>query len=153
MHLPPDWGIFGTLVVSFLIFWGIFGWLFFGPFLRLLSDRERRLTELNTETARLLSDERAALERRATELAEVRRGALVQREQERRAAQDKATQLIGEARAAARDELEKVRAGIDGEFAAAARQLEELAGVLAAELAARVLGRPVGNDGQARLNN
>jgi F0F1-type ATP synthase membrane subunit b/b' len=153
MHLPPDWGIFGALVVSFLIFWGIFGWLFFGPFLRLLSDRERRLSELNTETARLLSEERAALDRRASELAEVRRVALVQREQERRAAQDKATQLIGEARAAARDELEKVRAGIDGEFAAAARQLEELAGVLAAELAARVLGRPVGNDAHARLNN
>jgi hypothetical protein len=47
----------------------------------LLSDRERRLTELNTETARLLSEERAALDRRASELAEVRRVALVQREQ------------------------------------------------------------------------
>ena len=153
MHLPPDWGIFGALVVSFLLFWGIFGALFFGPFLRLLSDRERRLNDLHTQTTQLLSEERAAVERRAAELAEVRRVALAEREQERHVAQDKAAQMIADARAAAHDELEKIRAEIDKEFADAARQLEELAGVLAAELAGRVLGRPLGNDGQARLSN
>src|SRR5271163_2413408 len=138
MHLPPDWGILGTLVVSFLIFWVIFGWLFFGPFLKLLGDRERRLRELHAETERLLGEERDALARREQELGEVRRTALAARESERRAAAEQATHLIEEARAAAREELEKVRAGIDAEFAAAARQLEELAGSLAAELAARV---------------
>ncbi|HLW69674.1 MAG TPA: ATP synthase F0 subunit B [Candidatus Binataceae bacterium] len=153
MHLPPDWGILGTLVISFLIFWVIFGWLFFGPFLRLLSARERRLNELHAETERLLGEEREVLARREHELSEVRRAALASREQERRAATEQATHLIENARAAARDELEKVRAGIDAEFAAAAQQLEELAGALATELAARVLERPAGNGSQPSLDN
>jgi F-type H+-transporting ATPase subunit b len=153
MHLPPDWGILGTLVVSFLIFWVIFGWLFFRPFLKLLSDRERRLRELHDETERLLSEEREALARREHELSEVRRAALVAREQERRAATEQATRLIEGARADARDELERVRAGIDADFAAAAQQLEQLAGSLAAELAARVLERPASNGTQPRLDN
>jgi F-type H+-transporting ATPase subunit b len=152
MHLPPDWGILGTLVVSFLIFWVIFGWLFFGPFLRLVSDRERRLSELNAETARLLSEAREAQQRREDELAEVRRTAMLARENERRAAASEAAQLIEDARTSTREELEKVRAGIDAEFAAAAKQLEELAGTLATELAARVLGRPLTNGSQARLD-
>ena len=69
MHLPPDWGIFGTLVVSFLFFWFIFGWLFFKPFLRLIGDRERRLKDLNEQTERLLREEKAAVEQRERELA------------------------------------------------------------------------------------
>jgi F0F1-type ATP synthase membrane subunit b/b' len=153
MHLPPDWGIFGTLIVSFLVFWFVFGRLFFKPFLRLIADRERRLNDLGSETERLLREEKAATERREGELAEVRRIALNRREQERRAAQEQAAHAIEEARAAARDELDRVRAGIEAEFAAAGRQLEELAGQLATELASRVLERPVAHTAQVRLNS
>jgi F0F1-type ATP synthase membrane subunit b/b' len=153
MHLPPDWGIFGTLIVSFLVFWFVFGRLFFKPFLRLIADRERRLNDLGSETERLLREEKAATERREGELAEVRRIALNRREQERRAAQEQAAHAIEQARAAARDELDRVRAGIEAEFAAAGRQLEELAGQLATELASRVLERPVAHTAQVRLNS
>jgi F0F1-type ATP synthase membrane subunit b/b' len=153
MHLPPDWGIFGTLIVSFLVFWFIFGGLFFKPFLQLIADRERRLKDLNANTERLLSEEKAAVARRETELAEIRRQALAQREQERRAAQESAAHALEQARNAARAELDKVRAGIEAEFAAAGRQLEELAGRLATELASRVLERPVTDGTQVRLNS
>ena len=34
MHIPPDWGVFATLLVSFLAFWMVFVWIFFGPFLK-----------------------------------------------------------------------------------------------------------------------
>ncbi len=153
MHLPPDWGIFGTLIVSFLVFWFIFGGLFFKPFLQLIADRERRLKDLNANTERLLNEQKAAVERRETELAEVRREALAKREQERRAAQESAAHAIEQARNEARAELDKVRAGIEAEFAAAGRQLEELAGRLATELASRVLERPVTDSTQVRLNS
>lgn len=153
MHLPPDWGIFATLIVSFLVFWFIFGSLFFDPFLRLISTRERHLNDLNSQTERLLREQREAVMRRESELAEVRREALSRRENERRMAQEQAAHLIEQARAQARDELEKVRAEIEAEFAAAGKQLEELARNLATELATRVLSRPVANQEPARLNS
>jgi F0F1-type ATP synthase membrane subunit b/b' len=153
MHIPPDWGILGALIVSFLIFWFIFGWLFFGPFLKLLGERERRLKDLVDRTERLLQEEKAAVAEREAQLAAVRREALSRRENERRRADEEATHMIEESRAEARAELEQVRAGIEHEFAAAARQLEELADKLAAELASRLLGRPVVNNGRTPLNN
>jgi F0F1-type ATP synthase membrane subunit b/b' len=153
MHLPPDWGIFAALVVSFLIFWFIFGAIFFGPFLRLISARERHLSDLNSQTEKLLREQREAVTRRESELAEVRREALSQRESERRAAQEQAAQMIEQARAEAREELDKVRGQIEAEFTAAGRQLEELARNLATELATRVLARPVMQQETARLNS
>lgn len=153
MHLPPDWGVFGTLVVSFLFFWFIFGGLFFKPFLRLISDRERRFNDLNERTERLLREEKGAVEQRERELAELRHGALSQRERQRREAQEAAAHLIEAARTQVRAELEQVRASMEADFAAAGRQLEELARSLAAELAARVLERPITDSGQVRLNS
>jgi F0F1-type ATP synthase membrane subunit b/b' len=149
MHIPPDWGIFFALMVSFLVFWFIFGWLFFHPFLKLLGDRERRLRDLTDSTERLLQDEKAAIDERERALAAVRREALNRRENERRRAEEEAARLIDEARSEARAQLDQVRSGIESEFAAASRQLLELAQTLAAELAQRVLGRPVVNGTRA----
>jgi F0F1-type ATP synthase membrane subunit b/b' len=145
MHIPPDWGIFGTLVVSFLTFWFIFGRLFFAPFLKLLSERERRLRELSQNTAQLLREEKAAAEAREAGLAAVRREALSRRETARRHAEAEAARMIADARAAAKAELDQVREGIERDFKAAARQLELLAQTLAAELAGRILGRELTN--------
>ncbi|MBV8451031.1 MAG: hypothetical protein JOZ29_01985 [Deltaproteobacteria bacterium] len=99
MHIPPDWGIFATLIVSFLIFWFIFGRLFFGPFLKLLGDRERRLRELSERTEQLLREEKAAVEARESGLAAVRYEALNRRETEQRHAGVEAARMIAEARA------------------------------------------------------
>src|SRR5271170_7632728 len=118
MHIPPDWGIFFTLIVSFLVFWFIFGWLFFDPFLKLLSARERRFKDVSERTERLLKEERAAIEERERQLAAVRHEA-----------------------------MEQVRASIENDFKAAESQLRELADSLAADLAGRVLGRPLSANG------
>src|ERR1700722_6321314 len=147
MHIPSDWGVFGTLIVSFLVFWFIFGWLFFNPFLKLLSERERRFKDLSARTERLLQEERSALEERDRQLTAVRREAMAQREAERRRAEEEASKVIAEARAEAHAELEKVRAQIENDFKAAERQLEQLAESLAADLAGRVLGRPANGKG------
>jgi F-type H+-transporting ATPase subunit b len=153
MHLPPDWGIFGTLIVSFLIFWFIFGRLFFDPFLKLIGDRERRLQEFSERTEQLLREEKAAVEAREAGLAAVRREALNRREAERRHAGVEAARMIAEARAEAKAELDQVRERIEQDFKAAASQLEQLAETLAAELAGRVLGRAVSNGRAAEAVN
>jgi F-type H+-transporting ATPase subunit b len=153
MHIPPDWGIFATLIVSFLVFWFIFGWLFFNPFLKLLSERERRFKDLSERTERLLKEERAAIEERERQLAAVRREAMAQREVQRRRAEEEANKVIAEARAEAHAELEKINAQIENDFKAAARQLEELAESLAADLAGRVLGRPLTTNSRNALHN
>ena len=151
MHIPPDWGVFATLLVSFLAFWMVFGWIFFGPFLKLLGDREHRLKDLNERTERLLEEERTAVKEREQQLAAIRRDALARRETERRQAEAEATKVIEEARAEARVELDAVRVGIEKSIDAAQGELERMAQTLAVELAQRVLGRPV-NAGSA-LNN
>jgi F-type H+-transporting ATPase subunit b len=153
MHIPPDWGIFAALIVSFLIFWFIFGRLFFGPFLELLGNRERRLREFNDRTEQLLREEKAAVETREAGLARVRLEALSRREAERRHAGAEAAGVIAEARAEAKAELDQVRDGIEQEFKAAASQVERLAETLAVELAGRVLGRAVSNGTAAAADN
>ncbi len=151
MHIPPDWGVFATLLVSFLAFWMVFGWIFFGPFLRLLGDREHRLKDLNDRTERLLQEERTAVKEREQQLATIRRDALARRETERRQADAEAAKMIEEARAEARVELDAVRAGIEKSIDAAQGELQQMAETLAGELAQRVLGRPVNAGGT--LNN
>ena len=143
MHIPPHWGVFATLLLSFLAFWGVFGWLFFGPFLKLLSEREHRLKDLNDRTERLLQEERSAVAERERQLAAVRRDALERREIERRQAETEAAKMIDEARTEARGELDRVRAGIEKSIDAAQAELQQMARNLAVELAQRVLGRPV----------
>jgi F0F1-type ATP synthase membrane subunit b/b' len=149
MHIPPDWGIFAALIVSFLIFWFIFGRLFFGPYLRLLGDREQRLRELHERTDQLLRDGKAAVEAREAGLAGVRHEALSRREAQRRQAEAEAGRVIAEARAQAKAELDQVREEIEHDFRMAAGQLQQLAETLAAELAARLLGRAVTDRGAA----
>jgi len=151
MHIPPDWGVFAALLVSFLAFWMVFGWIFFGPFLKLLGDREHRLKDLNDRTERLLQEERTAVKEREQQLAAIRRDALARRETERRQAEAEAAKMIEEARAEARAELDAVRAGIEKSIDAAQVELHQMAQTLAVELAQRVLGRPVNAGGS--LNN
>lgn len=111
------------------------------------------MKDLSERTERLLRDQKAAIAERDRALAAVRRDSLAKREGERRHAEEEAAKMIEDARAEARAELDQVRTGIEREFEAAGRQLEQLAQTLAAELAARVLGRPVANSGQESLNN
>ena len=147
MHLPPNWGTFFALIVSFLVFWFIFSRLFFRPFLNLLSERERRFKDLNDRTEQLIKQARAAEEERERRLAEIRRDAIGRRESERRKAEAEAAQMMEAAKAEARQTLEQVRAKIEEELKAAESELEQMGHSLAAELAERVLGRPLHRQG------
>lgn len=143
MHIPPDWGTFAVLIVSFLVFWFIFNRLFLQPFLLLLETRERRLRELNERTAQLIEERDSAEARRATELAALRREALARREAERRQVEAEAQQMIERARSAAREAIDEARAQVRRELTAAEAELERAGRRLAAELVERLLRRPL----------
>jgi F-type H+-transporting ATPase subunit b len=152
MHIPPNWGTFFTLIVSFLVFWFIFSRLFFRPFLNLLSERERRFKEMNDRTEALIKQARAAEEEREARLAELRNGAIARRESERRKAETEAAQMLEAAKADAREVLEQARAKIEAELKSAENELERMGHNLASELAERMLGRPL-NGAAASKNN
>jgi len=151
MHIPPNWGTFFTLIVSFLVFWFIFSRLLFKPYLNLLADREHRFKDLNDRTEQLLRDARGAEQEREERLAALRRDEIARRETERRAAEAKAAEIMEAAKAAARESLEQVRAKIEQELKAAERELQQMGDNLAAQLAERVLGRPL--NGNAAADN
>jgi F-type H+-transporting ATPase subunit b len=141
MHIPPNWGTFFALIVSFLVFWFIFSRLFFRPFLSLISEREHRLKDLNERTEKLISQALEAGEERERRLSAARHEALARREAERRKVEAEAGALLEAVKADARASLDRARSAIDDELKAAARELEAMGRGLAAELAERVLGR------------
>jgi F-type H+-transporting ATPase subunit b len=147
MHIPPNWGTFGVLIVSFLVFWFIFSRLFFRPFLNLLSEREERFRSLNDRTEQLLKEARAADEARERRLNAIRREALEHRDSERRRIEAEAAQLLETAKADARASLDGARTRIEGELKAAEHDLEQMGRTLAGELAERVLGRRLNGGG------
>jgi F-type H+-transporting ATPase subunit b len=154
LKIPPDWGTFFALIVSFLIFWFIFKRILFDPFLKLLAERDNRIKHLASRADQLTQRARDAEELRSRDLAAIRRQGLAEREAERRIAEEEVARIIEEARLAAKDSVEKVRAEIDRQLRAAEQQLGKLGENLAAELAERVLGRPLkGNGPQVHSDN
>ena len=147
MHIPPNWGTFGVLIVSFLVFWFIFSRLFFRPFLNLLSEREKRFRSLNDRTEQLLKEAHSAEEAREQRLTATRREALENRDAERRNATAEAAQMLEAAKSDARELLDSARTRIEGELRSAERELEQMGRTLASELAERVLGRPLNGSG------
>lgn len=147
LSIPPHWGTFFALIVSFLVFWFIFKRLLFDPFLKLLADRERKLKGLKERTEELIREGRDARQRHEREIIAARREALAERENERRRAEEEVARQIEEARMAAKDSIEQVRAEIERELRAAEQQLGNLGENLATELAERVLGRALKSGG------
>lgn len=143
MHIPPDWGTFAVLIVSFLVFWFIFNRLFLQPFLLLLETREQRLRELSERTAQLMKKRESAEAQRAAELAALRREVLARREAERRTVEEEAQQMIERARMAAREAVDEARAAVRQELAAAEAELERAGRRLAQDLVERLLRRRV----------
>ena len=143
MHIPPNWGTFGTLIVSFLVFWFIFSRIFFRPFLDLMSKREQRFKNLGERTEQLIRQVQAADLEREQRIFAVRREAGAKREAERRQAEAEVSKVLEAAKADARATLESAHTRIEEELRNAERQLDEMGHSLAAELAQRVLGRPL----------
>jgi F-type H+-transporting ATPase subunit b len=147
LKIPPDWGTFSALIVSFLVFWFIFKRLLFDPFLKLLAERELKLKALSERTERLIREGKAADDERTRQLTALRRELLAERETERRRVEGEIAQMMEEVRLAAKQTVEQVRVEIERELRSAEQQLGTLGESLAAELAERVLGRSLKHGG------
>jgi len=153
MHIPPNWGTFFALIVSFLVFWFIFSRIFFRPFLDLLSKREQRFKSLSEQTERLIRQARTAEDEREQRILAVRREASMARETQRREAEAEAAKVLEEAKAEARTTMDRVHAHIEEELKAAEQQLDAMGRSLAADLAQRVLGRPLNGSSGGRATS
>ncbi|MGH7780410.1 MAG: hypothetical protein ACREQR_11340 [Candidatus Binataceae bacterium] len=153
MHIPPNWGTFFILIVSFLVFWFIFSRLFFRPYLNLLSQREERFQKLSDRTEELIREARADNDEREKRIAEIRREAIAMRQTHRRAAEAEAAQMMDAVKAETHAAIEAARTRIEDELAAAEQELEAMSHNLGAELAVRILGRPVDGAGAGGSNN
>lgn len=147
LKIPPDWGTFCALIVSFLVFWFISKRLLFDPFLKLLAERELKLKALSERTERLIHEGKAADDERTRQLTALRRELLAERETERRRVEGEIAQMMEEVRLAAKQTVEQVRVEIERELRSAEQQLGTLGENLAAELAERVLGRSLKDGG------
>jgi len=147
LKIPPDWGTFCALIVSFLVFWFIFKRLLFDPFLKLLAERELKLRALSERTERLIHEGKAADDERTRQLTALRRELLAERETERRRVEGEIARMMEEVRLAAKQTVEQVRVEIERELRTAEQQLGTLGESLAAELAERVLGRSLKDGG------
>jgi len=147
LKIPPDWGTFCALIVSFLVFWFIFKRLLFDPFLKLLAEREFKLKTLSERTEQLIHEGKAADDERSRQLSVLRRELVAERELERRRVEEDLSRMMEEVRLAAKHSVEQVRAEIERELRAAEEQLGTLGENLATELAERVLGRSLKSGG------
>lgn len=147
LKIPPDWGTFCALIVSFLVFWFISKRLLFDPFLKLLAERELKLRALSERTERLIHEGKAADDERTRQLTALRRELLAERETERRRVEGEIARMMEEVRLAAKQTVEQVRVEIERELRTAEQQLGTLGESLAAELAERVLGRSLKDGG------
>jgi len=152
LKIPPDWGTFCALIVSFLVFWFIFKRLLFDPFLRLLAERELKLKTLSERAERLIHEGKADDEERARQLSALRRELLAERETERHRVEEEIGRIMEEVRLATKHSVEQVRVEIERELHAAEQQLGTLGENLATELAERVLGRSL-KDGGPRVHS
>jgi len=153
LKIPPDWGTFCALIVSFLVFWFIFKRLLFDPFLKLLAERELKLKALSDRTERLIHEGKAADDERTRQLSMLRRELIAERELERRRVEEDIARMMEEVRLAAKHSVEQVRAEIERELRAAEQQLGAFGDSLATELAERVLGRSLKSGPQVHSLN
>ena len=132
-----------SILVIMGIFWisyFVLRFFFFKPMMRVLEEREERITsaqqiwdEAFTSTRRRLEEERALL-------ADTRRKAMSARAERRREAQDRRLQILAEVKKNVQVELAAAGAALDEQVRRERSVLEERARTLAVEIVRRLLG-------------
>ena len=135
-----------TFLVQFVLFAGltlVLKPLLFDPMLKLFEERERRIDGAKLQARKIDEQSASALARYESEMAKARASANTEREKLRADAVRKEQEILGTVRAAAAQTLEngKKAALIEAERVRAT--LKAQSGVLARDLAGRVLGREV----------
>ena len=134
-----------SLLVIMGIFWITYVILrvfFFSPMMRLLDERETRVSSAQTIYDEALNETAKSIDEERTRLAEARREAMAQREQQRREAQDKRLAMLSEVKTQVQGELNEARLELESQVAHERQTLGEKAQSIARQMAANLLGRP-----------
>jgi F-type H+-transporting ATPase subunit b len=135
-----------TFLVQFVLFAGltlVLKPLLFDPMLKLFEERERRIDGAKLQARKIDEQSASALARYESEMAKARASANTEREKLRADAVRKEQEILGTVRAAAAQTLENGKKAALVEAERARATLKAQSGVLARDLAGRVLGREV----------
>jgi F-type H+-transporting ATPase subunit b len=135
-----------TFLVQFVLFAGltlVLKPLLFDPMLKLFEERERRIDGAKLEARRIDDKSTSALAKYESEMAKARASANAEREKLRAEAVRKEQEILGTVRAAAARTLEDGKKSALAEAERVRATLKAQSGVLARDLAGRVLGREV----------
>jgi F-type H+-transporting ATPase subunit b len=135
-----------TFLIQFVLFIGltlVLKPLLFDPMLKLFEERERRTDGAKLEARRIDERSTSALTKYETEMAKARASANAEREKIRAAALHKEQEILGAVRASATQTLEEGKKAAAVEAERVRATLKTQSGVIARDLAGRVLGREV----------
>ena len=135
-----------TFLVQFVLFAGltlVLKPLLFDPMLKLFEERERRIDGAKLEARKIDEKSASALTKYETEMAKARAAANAERDQLRAEALRKEQEILGTVRAAAARTLDDGKKAALSEAERVRATLKAQSGVLARDLAGRVLGREV----------
>lgn len=117
--------------------------LLFDPMLRLFEERERRIDGAKMQARKIDEKSASALSKYETEMAKARAAANVEREKIRAEAVRREQEILGAVRTSTTRMIEDGKRAAEAEAARVRATLKEGTGVLARDLAGRVLGREV----------
>jgi F-type H+-transporting ATPase subunit b len=117
--------------------------LLFDPMLRLFEERERRIDGAKLQARKIDEKSASALAKYESEMAKTRAAANAEREKIRAEAQRREQEILGAVRASTTKMIEDGKRAAETEAARVRATLKDGTGVLARDLAGRVLGREV----------
>jgi F-type H+-transporting ATPase subunit b len=135
--------VFFAQFILFGLFISLLKPLLFDPLLRVFEERERRTEGAKAEARAMDAEAGELLQRYEAEVGKIRREAGVERERHRAETTRMEAQIMAEARAEAATILETGKAAIAAEVEGLRRELEVQKPALAAQIAARIMGREV----------
>jgi F-type H+-transporting ATPase subunit b len=130
------------VAVIVLLFYVIMRSIFFRPLLKVMAERDARTigAQKAAEAAQAAAAEKVRLYEEA--LRQARAKVYAEQEADRRKWLEERAAMLKAARARADGEVNAAKERVAGEFAGAKKEIEALAGQLAAEIARRVLNSP-----------
>ncbi len=144
--IKPDFGLILWTIIIFCLFWGLIGWKAFGPIARALKAREADIQGALDE-AKKAREEMASLRAENEEL--------LQKAREERAsmlkeAKDTKNKIISEAKEKAKSEANKIihdaKIEIDNEKKSALAEVKDQVGLMALEIAEKVIRKELSGD-------
>jgi F-type H+-transporting ATPase subunit b len=141
LNLTPNWPLVALDLAIFLALVWPTNRFVLRPLVRVLEERERRSAGARAQAARDLEQAASVQQELEARLRAARERAQARHAEIMAAAQEELRQQLGRSRAEAQAEGDGVRAGIAAELDPARASLRAEAGVLAREIATKLLGR------------